>query len=183
MLDNYSISKPTISFHQHSKLSKVDEVLKMLEHGKNIALVSDAGTPGVSDPGGILVEAVLKAFGNKVSIIPIPGVSAVTTLASIAGVSMDKFLFMGFPPHKKGRETFFKEIASQKNPVVIYESVHRIKKALDQIDKVVPERQLIVGRELTKQFETIYRGTAQDILQQLTDEQKKGEFVVIIDNK
>lgn len=180
LLMHYEIDRPLMSFHQHSKIAKITEILVMLESGKNIALVTDAGTPGISDPGGILVAEVLKKFGDKIKIISIPGVSAMTALASVAGIAMDKFIFMGFPPHKKGRETFFNEAVNAKYPIIFYESVHRIIKALNQIQKIASDRKLIIGRELTKQFETVYRGTATEILEKLTVDQQKGEFVVIV---
>lgn len=180
LLTHFEIAKPVMSFHQHSKMAKVEEILKILESGKNVALVTDAGTPGISDPGGILVSEMLKKFGDKIKITPIPGVSAITAIASVAGISMDKFIFMGFAPHKKGRETFFNEAISAGYPVIFYESVHRIIKALNQIQKIAPDKKIIIGRELTKQFETIYRGTATEILEKLTADQQRGEFVVAV---
>lgn len=182
LLNHYNMKKPLASLHQHSNLKKIESILNELGRGKNVALVTDAGAPGISDPGGILVKAVLERFGEKIKIASIPGASALTALASISGIAMDKFIFMGFPPHKKGRETFFKEIVNAKYPIIFYESVHRIKKALEQIAKIAPTKKIIVGRELTKQFETVYRGTARDIFERLTPEQQRGEFVAIIEN-
>lgn len=201
LLTRFSIQKPLISYHQHSELSKVDYILKLLQDGKNLALISDAGTPGISDPGGKLIEAVVKvsrglpsgdsqrsALGVEIEVIPIPGPSALTAIASVAGFSMDKFLFLGFPPHKKGRNKFFEEIADSAYPVIFYESCHRILKTLGELKEVrfFPERkertsfQVVVGRELTKKFETIYRGTIDEVAKKIENDKIKGEFVVII---
>jgi 16S rRNA (cytidine1402-2'-O)-methyltransferase len=180
LLDHYNIKTKTQSYHQHSKLSKVNQIKEMIKQGNNIALVSDAGTPGVSDPGGKLISELVNEFGDDIKIIPIPGASAVTALLSVSGFSADKFVFMGFPPHKKGRQKFFKELANQKYTVVIYESPHRILKTLDELLSVIGERPIAVGRELTKKFETIYFGTAQSIKDQI---KSKGEFVIAISAK
>jgi 16S rRNA (cytidine1402-2'-O)-methyltransferase len=176
LLNHYSINTPLISYHQHSKLQKIDLILNKLKEGKNIALVTDAGTPGISDPGNKLIEEILK---ENIQVVPIPGPSALGAMISIAGINMQEFSFLGFPPHKKGRETFFREVGESKCPVIFYESVHRIQKALEQIKKIAPEKRLIVGRELTKHFETVYRGTAEQISAELKPENLKGEFVVI----
>ncbi len=110
LLDHYHIKTPTISYHQHSSESKVKEVIDLLARGKNLALVSDAGTPGISDPGGRLIQAVIERLGSEVAIESVPGPSAITAALSISGIPTDKFVFMGFPPHKKGRQTFIKKI-------------------------------------------------------------------------
>jgi len=180
LLDYYSIKTRTQSYHQHSKISKIDQIKEMVRDGKNIALVSDAGTPGISDPGGKLVQELVKEFGDEIKTIPIPGPSAVTALLSASGLPSDKFIFMGFPPHKKGRQKFFKELADQKYTVVIYESPHRILKTLDELASIIANRQIAVGRELTKKFETIYYGTADKVKNQVKE---KGEFVIAISIK
>ncbi|MCX6785886.1 MAG: 16S rRNA (cytidine(1402)-2'-O)-methyltransferase [Candidatus Komeilibacteria bacterium] len=188
LLDHYQIATPTISYHQHSDQLKIDRLIKTLANGKNLALVTDAGTPGISDPGGVLVEAALAA-GHEV--ITIPGASALTAVIAIAGLPMEKFLFLGFLPHKKGRQTLLKKIADCEYPVVLYESVHRIEKLLDELTGPAfakasagkHDYYLIVARELTKKFETIYRGTVLEVKDQLKKEEIKGEFVVIIYKK
>jgi len=176
---HHNINTKLISWHQHSTDKDFSKLAKYFEEDKNIALITDAGSPGVSDPGGKLIELVLNNFPN-IDIIPIPGVSALTTIISVAGIAMDKFLFLGFLPHKKGRQTLITEIKDSKRPVIFFESVHRILKALEQLSDC--DKQLIVGRELTKKFETIYRGTAQEILAKLSNDksQPKGEFVIIV---
>jgi len=183
LLAAYHIRKPLVSYHQHSRLTKTEAVLRMLEERKNIALVSDAGTPGVSDPGGRLIEAVCERFGREVKIVAIPGANAALSALSVSGFPADKFYFAGFPPHKKGRKTFFKNIAQKEETVVFYESKHRIEKSLKELASVTGERYIMVARELTKQFETFYRGTAQECLAQLQKDKILGEFVVVIQPK
>jgi 16S rRNA (cytidine1402-2'-O)-methyltransferase len=177
LLDHYEIKSPTMSYHQHSGVIKSDKVLSQLSQGKSLALVTDAGTPGVSDPGGkIIAEAVAKDH----QVIPVPGPSALAAAISIAGLPLDKFLFLGFLPHKKGRQTLLKKIADSDYPVILYESVHRIEKLLNELD---PLSQIVVCRELTKKFETIYRGAAREVKAQLKPSEIKGEFTVIIEGK
>ncbi|PJE50552.1 MAG: 16S rRNA (cytidine(1402)-2'-O)-methyltransferase [Candidatus Yanofskybacteria bacterium CG10_big_fil_rev_8_21_14_0_10_36_16] len=178
LLDHYGINTPLESFHQHSDSEKINNIVEQLQKGKNVALVSDAGTPGINDPGGILVNKIIES-GPEIKIIPIPGPNAAITALSISGINADKFIFLGYPPHKKGRQTFFKELSESKCPSVFYESSHRIFKALTQLSELegTKEKHIIVARELTKKFETIYRGTASDILTKL---ETRGEFVVIV---
>lgn len=181
LLNHYQIARPLVSYFQHSKLSKIEYLADQLKLGKNIALVTDAGTPGISDPGGKLIEETLSLCPG-LKIIPIPGPCAVIAALSISGFPTDKFIFMGFPPHKKGRDKYFKEIAGAEHTVVFYESTHRILKALEQLKILLPERQIMVARELTKMFETTYRGTAEEILKILESDKnnQKGEFVIVI---
>lgn len=183
LLDRYEIKTQTLSYHQHSKLQKIEQIIELLRNGKNLALVSDAGTPAISDPGGKLVEEVLRAFGEEVKIIPIPGTSAVAAAASISGFPTDKFLFLGFPPTKHGRAAFFRMVAETEGTIIFYESTHRILKCFEELKTVVGERQVVVCRELTKMFETIYRGTASEVLEKLKAGTTKGEFVVVVGRK
>jgi len=192
LLDRYEIRKPLLSYHHHSRLSRVEKILEYLENGKNLALVSDAGTPGIQDPGNQLISRILETQNSKLKtqkfgkdlfeIIPIPGPSAVTCLASVAGINLDKFLFLGFPPHKKGRETYFREISQSKHPVIYFESPHRFLKNLELLEKLKPDAKLIVGRELTKMFEEIVRGEIDDIRDywEKRGEKIRGEFVIIV---
>lgn len=187
LLDRYDIVKPLISYHQHSTFNKVKELIKNISETQNTVLISDAGTPGINDPGGKLIEAIVKTNlqddpVNVVEIIPIPGANAAITALSVSGFPADKFQFLGFPPHKKGRKTFFQEVAESKITVVFYESPFRILKALAELPV---NREIVVARELTKKFETIYRGKADNIIRQLTDhsDEIKGEFVVIVSGR
>lgn len=182
LLNYFEIKKPLASYFQHSKLSKIEYIFEELKSGRNLALVTDAGTPGISDPGGVLIEKLLEMSGGQLKIVPVPGPNAAVSALSISGFPTDKFLFMGFPPHKKGREKYFKEVAGAEHTVVFYESTHRILKAIEQIKELMPERQIVVCRELTKMFESVYRGTAQEILNILNSDPNnlKGEFVIVI---
>lgn len=177
LLDHYQIKTPTISYHQHSRLGKIDFLISELRKGKNIALVTDAGTPGISDPGGLLVKAAVE---SGIKIESVPGPSALTVALSVSGLPTDRFLFLGFLPHKKGRETLIKEIVASKQTVIFYESVHRIIKTLEQLKKAGLKREVVLARELTKKFETVYRGQVDKVLAELQKDKVKGEFVVII---
>jgi 16S rRNA (cytidine1402-2'-O)-methyltransferase len=184
LLDHYQIEKPLISYHQHSKLEKIDQIINLLKEGKNLALVSEAGTPGISDPGNKLIEKVIESLGNKVKIIPIPGPSALTCAASISGFPMDKFLFLGFLPSKRKRKKFFEKIIKSRYPVILYESPYRILKTLKELHeakiKLNTELNIVVCRELTKKFETIYRGKIKEVVEKIKNDKIKGEFVIII---
>jgi len=185
LLDHYEVKTPTISYHQHSGDLKVDRIISLLREGKNLALVTDAGTPGISDPGGKLVSLVRQEFGEAVKIESVPGPAALTTAVSIAGAGLDRFLFLGFLPNKKGRQTMLKEISASDYPVIVYESKHRIVKLLEELEKFNENKKpykVTVCRELTKMFESLYEGVAEEILAELQKDQNnlKGEFVVII---
>jgi len=149
LLDRYKIYTLTLSYHQHSKLKKLDEIKELLKEGKNLALVSDAGTPGISDPGNKLVRFLAD---NKidVKISPIPGPSAIISALSVSGFPTDNFVFLGFVPHKKRRQTFFKNLVQEKKTAVFYESPHRIMKTLGSLKEYLPEQEIVVCRELTK---------------------------------
>ncbi|MDD5152893.1 MAG: 16S rRNA (cytidine(1402)-2'-O)-methyltransferase [Candidatus Pacebacteria bacterium] len=183
LLSKYEIGTPTMSYHAQSKLSKVDKIFELLENGKNIALVSDAGTPCISDPGVLLASQVLEKFGKDVSIVPIPGPSALVSALSCAGISVADFVFLGFMPHKKGRETLFKEIATSKRVMVFYESPHRIEKTLESLEKFCgPERKVIIARELTKIYEEFVRGSVAEVRNffNVNKDKVRGEFVVVV---
>lgn len=178
LLHHFEITTPMKSYHQHSGAFRVEEIRELLETGKNIALVSDAGTPGISDPGNMLI-AELTRHDKTVVILPVPGPSAVAAALSVSGFPTEKFLFLGFPPHKNKRQKFFSEVAGSEYTAVFYESNHRIKKCLAELKDVLPpERKLCVCRELSKQFESVYRGTIDEILAMNIPE--KGEFVIVV---
>ncbi|MFZ3015786.1 MAG: 16S rRNA (cytidine(1402)-2'-O)-methyltransferase [Minisyncoccia bacterium] len=181
LLDKYSINKPTMSYHAQSKLAKTEKIFELLEEGKNLALVSDAGTPGISDPGAMLVSKIKEKFGNEISVIPIPGASAVITALSACGLPIHEFTFLGFLPHKKGRETLFKEIAESKRTMVFYESPHRILKTLESLKKFCPNVKVCVARELTKIYEEFKNGSPEELLVYFTEnpEKQRGEFTII----
>jgi 16S rRNA (cytidine1402-2'-O)-methyltransferase len=186
LLDHYQIQKTLISYHHHSDAKKIKEIKSLLEDGKNLALVTDAGTPGISDPGNQLISVLatvgvenLQPHDDQVQIVPIPGASALTAALSISGFPTDKFVFLGFPPHKTKRQKFFKEVAEATHTAIFFESGHRITKCLQELKVLLDEkRQIVVCRELTKKFETVYRGTASEVASVMKDE--RGEFVVIV---
>ena len=183
LLNKYDIKTLTMSYHQHSKISKIEKIFDLIRDGKNLALVSDAGTPTISDPGSFLISKIREEFKGSIDIIPIPGASALITALSISGLSADQFLFLGFLPHKKGRETLFKEMAKFEKTIVFYESPHRIIKTLKSLDKFIGNRKVIVVRELTKIYEDFKFGTSKELLTffEQNPEKVKGEFVVIVE--
>ncbi len=184
LLERYNIRVPVVSYHQHSSLRRVEEVIEHLERGERCALVSDAGTPSVNDPGSMLIQRVLDALPDT-RIVPIPGPNAAIAALSISGFPADAFTYLGFPPHKKGRQTFFRKVGELPGTLVFYESKHRMRKALEELRDTAElgDRPVVVVRELTKQFETTYRGTIDRVILQLTDEQVRGEFVVVVGPK
>jgi 16S rRNA (cytidine1402-2'-O)-methyltransferase len=183
LLDKYDIKTKTMSYHAHSTDGRESEIINLLKAGKNLALVSDAGTPCISDPGVMLVSNIRKEFGNEAKVSPIPGPSALISALSASGISSAGFVFLGFLPHKKGRETLFKEIANSERVVVFYESTHRILKTLASLIKYTPKFKIVIGREITKQFEEFVTGTPEEVLQYFTknDDKQRGEFVVIVE--
>ena len=190
LLNHYDIHTKTLSYHAHSTLQKVDYIIELLNQGKALALVSDAGTPAVSDPGSLLVSKIREYFRRTdlpqdiemPKIVAVPGASALTSALSIAGVPVQDFTFLGFLPHKKGRETLFKEIANSERAMVFYESTHRLLKTLESLQKFTPDRKVVIGKEITKMFEDTLVGTAEELLKIFTDtpEKTRGEFVVIV---
>lgn len=186
LLNHYAINTPTMSYHANSTLQKESKIIEMLQEGKNLALVSDAGTPCISDPGVKLVAEVKKQLGNDCQVIPIPGASALISALSASGIPSSEFIFYGFLPHKKGRETLFKEIAQNEKTSVFYESSHRIMKTLETLPKILEEnRTVVVARELTKIYEQFVEGSSIEVLEYFTKNEDKvrGEFVVIIKGK
>jgi len=163
------------AFHEHTDALKRRQFIDMLVAGKKIALVTDAGTPAISDPGSFLVADAVAA---GITVTPIPGASAVIAALSISGLPLDRFTFVGFPPHKKGRQSFFKELGEIEHTIVLYESTHRIDKTLEALKEL--GRQLVVCRELTKLHETIYRGLAEEVMKKIAATSSKGEFVIVV---
>lgn len=181
LLKHYDIKARTRRYDAHASEKVHEEILADLEAGKRIALVSDAGTPGISDPGVLLVSLVRQR--GSATIEAIPGPSALTAAFSIAGIPGNEFTFLGFVPNKKGRKTFFEEVSQSSIPVVFYESTHRIMKALGSLAEVLEEdRMVIIARELTKFHEEVVRGTAAEIIHHFEHhvDHQKGEFVVIV---
>lgn len=184
LLSYYEIGTPLKSYHAHTE-GKHDSIGNLLEEGKNIAVITDAGTPGISDPGETLVAYVRERFGPH-SVVAVPGASALTAALSIAGIPVHEFTFVGFLPHKKGRQTALNEIIESERSMVFYESTHRIIKALEYLaEHLAPQRTVVIAREITKMFEETIVGSAQEVLNELLEkpERQRGEFVVLVKGK
>jgi 16S rRNA (cytidine1402-2'-O)-methyltransferase len=183
LLSKYGIGTSMMSYHAKSALTKIDTIIDMLREGKNIALVSDAGTPAISDPGSLLISKVREALGDEVAVSPIPGASALVSALSASGLTGGSFTFYGFLPHKKGREKLFKAMADSDMISVFYESPHRIEKTLASLALYLPERKVLIARELTKIFEQIVSGTSEDLISYFNEnpDKMRGEFVVMIE--
>lgn len=185
LLDKYNIHTRTTSLNARTEHAKIGSVMGALTEGKKVALVSDAGTPGISDPGSLVVSIIREKMPD-VRIEAIPGPSALTTALSIAGMPIADFVFLGFLPHKKGRQTLFKEMAESKRATVFYESPHRIMKTLASLaESLDTTRMISIARELTKIYEEIVRGNAHEVLSyfESNKEKQKGEFVVIVSGR
>lgn len=181
LLKHYDIATKQKSYHIHNEHKSVSSLVEQMKEGAQFALVSDAGTPGISDPGYLLVKA---ARDSNLEIECLPGATAFVPALVKSGLPTDRFAFEGFLPTKKGRKTKLEKIALEDRTVVIYESPHRLKKALQQIIEFIgPERTVSVSRELTKIFEETITGTAEEVFQYYNNRDIKGEIVIVIDGK
>jgi 16S rRNA (cytidine1402-2'-O)-methyltransferase len=177
LLKKHNIIKQLISFNAVSESKKIPAVIERLQRGQSYALVSDSGTPAISDPG---VRLVSEAIKNGIEVITIPGATALISALTISGLPTDSFVFEGFLPQKKGRQKKLKELSEEKRTIVLYESSHRIKKIIEELIEYFPERIIVVCRELTKKFEETWRGYPFDLKENLNEKTIKGEFVVVI---
>lgn len=181
LLKHLGISKPMVKIHQQSKPTDIKRVVERLKSGETAGLITDAGTPAIADPGGVLVESCRE---EGINIVPIPGVSAVTTLLSVAGVPTDSYLFVGFLPKKKGRSTLLKELSTIDIPLVFFESPMRLGKTLMELSAVLgPNRLLVIGRELTKLHEEILSTTLEAGATKYKTTPPKGEIVFLVASK
>jgi 16S rRNA (cytidine1402-2'-O)-methyltransferase len=180
LLKHYEIETPMISYHDHNKEQATPGLLKKMAAGDDLALITDAGTPLVSDPGFFLVRA---AVAEGIDIVPIPGASALLAGLVAAGLPSDRFAFEGFLPRKKGRQTRFKALAEDSRTLILYESPHRVAKTLKDIQEYMGDRQIVVAREITKKFEEFIRGSVSEIREQLSDRSIKGEVIIMIGGK
>lgn len=182
LLDHYGITNKTMSYHSHSGTGRIDDITNLIRGGKSLALVSDAGTPCISDPGVVLVAALRKEFGNDLAVHAIPGASALISALSVSGLPAHEFTWLGFVPHKKGRETFFDHVTTIPHTVIFYESVHRFQKTLESLKEKMPGRTIAVARELTKMFEETVSGTATEIFDffEAHPDKIRGEFVIMV---
>ena len=180
LLSHYEITEKVVwSYHARSTQKSIDSIVKYLEDGKTMALVSDAGTPAISDPGVKLVKCVKE---KNLTVLPIPGASAFVAALSASGFPSHRFEFLGFLPNKKGRQTLLKMIGESMHTMIFYESTHRIEKCVDQMHEFFPEKKVCLARELTKIYEEFLIGTPAEIQKILKEfpEKKKGEFVVLV---
>lgn len=177
LLAEHHIKTPLTVYHQHSDANKIEAIIERLKRGDSVALVTDAGTPGIQDPGGKLVAAAIVA---EIDIEAIPGPSALTTALSMAGINTDAFCFLGFLPKKKGRQTLMRRIEKLEIPLVIYESPMRIVKTMTELKTLLGNCQIIAMRELTKKFAEVKRGSAEELIKHFSHKKPKGEFVIIV---
>ena len=181
LLTHYNIQKPLTSYFEHNQVKKTDYIIDELKHGKSVALVSDAGTPGISDPGFVVIRQAIKE-GIKVEAIP--GPSALICGLVLSGLPTDRFVFEGFlPPKGAARRKKLEALKEEQRTIIFYESPHRVLKTLADIADILPDASLACVREATKMFEETIRGTAQEVLAHFKPENTRGEFVLILSNK
>jgi 16S rRNA (cytidine1402-2'-O)-methyltransferase len=180
LLNHYDIRKELISLNAVNERNRISMILSRINEGSSCALISDAGTPGISDPG---IRLISNAINDGIKVIPVPGVTAAITGLTLSGIPSDSFIFEGFLPQKKGRQKLLQQLAEEERTIILYESVHRIRKLLEELNTYMPGRLIVVCRELTKKFEETWRGYPSDLLKNLDDKTSKGEFVVVISPK
>lgn len=180
LLNHYEIEKPVYQYHEHNKSHQIANAINLLNEGKIIALVTDAGTPCISDPGYELVDEALK---NNIKVEALPGASSLTAGASISGLNMRRFVFEGFLPKKKGRQTLLKKLNEEERAVIILESPHRIIKTLKDIKEFMGERYIVIVREISKIYEEIIRGNVSELIEKYETNGIKGEIVLLIKSK
>jgi 16S rRNA (cytidine1402-2'-O)-methyltransferase len=181
LLKHFRIEKKVFAHHQHNEHQSSNEIVRFLKEGKNIALISDAGTPAISDPGFYLVREALR---NNIEVECLPGATAFVPALVNSGFPTDRFCFEGFLPLKKGRQTRYKELAKEERTIILYESPHRFMKTLDEMSEYFgADRQISVSRELTKVFEETVRGTVAEVKQYFENHPAKGEFVICVAGK
>jgi 16S rRNA (cytidine1402-2'-O)-methyltransferase len=179
LLDHYQIKIPTTSFHQFTSSSKVNDLIRQMKDGKNVALITDAGMPGISDPGHALIK---KAIEEAIDVIPIPGPTALTTALSVSGLITDKFVFIGFLPAKHAdRIKALTELVHEEKTLVFYEAPHRIDQTLEDMMTVLGNRKVCLARELTKKFEEISRGDLKQVISRSKEVEPRGEYTLIVE--
>ncbi len=178
LLKHYQITTPLRSYHSYNLQRETPRLLSLLKQGKAIALVSDAGTPGISDPGFHLARACIEA---GLRVIPIPGPTAFVSALIASGLPSHRFVFEGFLPQKKGRKSRIEQLRSEERTIVLYESPHRILKTVKQLLDVLGDRRVVMARELTKKFEEFFRGTLSELVERLQQKAVKGEIVLIVE--
>ena len=177
LLDAHKIETKMISYHEHSNDKEIKKIIDLLLEGKDLALISDAGTPTISDPGYGLIRDCIK---HDIVIVPIPGVSAITAAMSVSGLPSDSFTFVGFLPQKKGRLKKIELLKNIENTVILFESPYRLEKTLNQLLEHLGNRSVVVGRELTKLYEEVIRGNLTDVIKYFSKSKVKGDIVIMI---
>ncbi len=177
LLKKYEISKELISLNAFNERGKINYLIEKIKIAKKVSLISDAGTPAISDPGSVFISECIK---NNIEVVPVPGASALLASLVISGLQVNSFIFEGFLPQKKGREKKLLELSSEKQMIIIYESVYRVEKLLYELKKYMPNRYIIVFKELTKKFEEVWRGYPEDLIKTIPKNKFKGEFVIIL---
>jgi len=178
LLNHYQINTKITSYYEYNKFKKAPYLVEILKNGQDIALVSDAGMPGISDPGYVLINLALE---NNIKIIPIPGVSALITALVVSGLPADKFVFEGFLPRKtKERKRYFKSIENEERTIIFYETPHRLRRALKDMLDVWGNRKIVIARELTKMYEEIIRGKLSQVLSEIDSKEIKGEITLVV---
>lgn len=180
LLNHLAIAKPLVSYYAHNEARRVPELLERLKHGASVAVVTDAGTPGISDPAFLLVRAAVNA---DIPIVPVPGASALLAALVVSGLPCDRFVFEGFLPVKKGRKTKFEMLKHESRTMIFYESPFRIERTLREMYEHWGDRRVAVARELTKRFEEIQRGMLSEVLERLRTSTPRGEYVIVIEGR
>lgn len=177
LLKKYEISKPIVSYHSYSDDRKLEHLIMVLKEGKSVAVISDAGTPGISDPAYTLIK---RAIEEGIQICPIPGASSLLSAVVMSGMKMNQFIYLGFLPLKKGRQTLLKSLAEEERTMIIFEAPHRLERTLKDLKEYLGDRQIAVCREITKIFEEARRGKISEMMTHFEKTKPRGEFVLVI---
>lgn len=177
LLDRYGITRPMVSYFSRNERARAEQLLARLQAGESIAVVSDAGTPGISDPAYVVVQ---KAIEHSIPLVSIPGPAAFISALIVSGLPTHSFVFEGFLPQKKGRKTKLEALAKESRTIVLYESPHRIVKTLNEINSYFGHREVVVARELTKKFEEVVRGPIAAVVREISSKPPRGEYVIVI---
>ena len=181
LLDRYEIKKRMVSYHEHNERERAERIIEDLKSGMKVALVSDSGTPAISDPGYVLIRRCVE---EGIEVIPIPGPSALLAALSVSGLPVHRFIFEGFLPHKSGkRRNRLRQLAGEEGTIIFYESPHRLLKTLSDILEILGNRRVVIARELTKVHEEIFRGSIEEALERFGEGERKGEFTILVEGR
>jgi len=180
LLDHYGIHKPMISYYSYNERTRTPQIISQILEGKSVALVSDAGTPGISDPAYRIVQEALE---KGITVVPIPGPTAFVSALVVSGLPTDRFVFEGFLPVKKGRKKKLESLKHESRTIILYESPHRILKTLSELYESLGNRRVVVARELTKKFEEFLRGPLESVISEIKKKEPRGEYVVIVEGQ